>query len=289
MSEGIITDPSASEESTPCETLPQTGPLAPTGNVRPVREFVHPSVRRQMKAQYRRTGEDFRVPLRVILERNQAAGWQGFSAPTTPRYVPVLAQRMPAVRSPAVRAPRPRGAGRPRAAATRSSAASGDSGDDGESSEPPGPRLCGCGCGADLSHRRSDAKFDKPACRKRAQRGRDGAHPELVAKRRVGDISLDDLPRPCLCDPAPTAVSFDPEDWAICVSCGRPCTVTVARVNGYDARLRKVEGYMRHEGAEPREVHRHKRSHPWRTRPRRGLSSTLRRTKRTYWVEGMAA
>jgi hypothetical protein len=54
--------------------------------------------------------------------------------------------------------PRARGAGRPRASATRSSARSGDSGDDSEGSEPPG-RLCACGCRSDIGHRAPQARY----------------------------------------------------------------------------------------------------------------------------------
>ena len=48
---------------------------------------------------------------------------------------------------------RARGAGRPKAQATRSSALSGDSGSHSEQSEPPGYKPCLCGCGEDISHR----------------------------------------------------------------------------------------------------------------------------------------
>lgn len=53
-------------------------------------------------------------------------------------------------------APRARGAGRPKAQATRSSARSGDSGE-GEQSDPEKP--CACGCGEDISHRAPQAKY----------------------------------------------------------------------------------------------------------------------------------
>jgi hypothetical protein len=55
-------------------------------------------------------------------------------------------------------APRARGAGRPKAQSTRSSARSGDSGDDSDSSEPP-ERLCACGCREDISHLAPQAKY----------------------------------------------------------------------------------------------------------------------------------
>ena len=68
---------------------------------------------------------------------------------------------------------RARGAGRPKAHSTRSSARSGDSGEDGE---PPG-RTCGCGCGESIDHRASQARYlddaHAAADRQRRRRARD--------------------------------------------------------------------------------------------------------------------
>jgi hypothetical protein len=107
---------------------------------------------------------------------------------------------------------RARGAGRPPARATRSSAASGDSGED--DPEPP-PRLCKCGrCGVDLSPLiskgllRANALYLNPTHRKRGQRARD-ADPEISVQR-----GLYDGPRFCRCNsngngrPLP---EFDPD------------------------------------------------------------------------------
>ena len=176
--------------------------------------------------------------------------------------------------------PRPRGAGRPRAAATRSSAASGDSGDDGES-EPPEPRLCACGCGSALDDLRRDARFAKPACRKRAQRKRDRTEPERAVERLLANGGPVRTPELCRCKPRGLVLP-DEEQAPVCASCGRPCRPYGAAVNGFDG----VDRLMRANGTVTR---RRLLNREWRTRPSRGLSSKLRRTKRTYWVEGVAA
>jgi hypothetical protein len=74
--------------------------------------------------------------------------------------------------------PRRRGAGRPKASSTRSSARSGDSGDS-EGSEPPPPRLCSCGCELDISHRPPQARYasDSHAAYARQRRKRDRDRP----------------------------------------------------------------------------------------------------------------
>lgn len=68
--------------------------------------------------------------------------------------------------------PRARGAGRPKGhAARRSSAASGDSGDsDSDGPGEAGLRVCACGCGRDISHKRAGARTFDAACRKRISR-----------------------------------------------------------------------------------------------------------------------
>ncbi|MFZ2049889.1 MAG: hypothetical protein WAU69_03015 [Solirubrobacteraceae bacterium] len=64
--------------------------------------------------------------------------------------------------------PRQRGAGRPKAAAQRSCARSGDSGD--SDPHPPSPRVCSCGCGASLAGRRPQTRYHADACRERDRR-----------------------------------------------------------------------------------------------------------------------
>jgi hypothetical protein len=85
---------------------------------------------------------------------------------------------------------RPRGAGRPPARATRSSARSGDSGDDSDGESEP-PRLCACGCGEDLDKlgKRAGTKYAHPTHRKRGQRARD-ADPEISVQRGLYDTPL---------------------------------------------------------------------------------------------------
>jgi hypothetical protein len=86
-----------------------------------------------------------------------------------------LGPRRRSAESPRRSAPRPRGAGRPavRGSSRRSSARSSDSNDDDGEPEPPGElagRLCACGCGADISHKRADALTAGPSCRSRLAR-----------------------------------------------------------------------------------------------------------------------
>jgi hypothetical protein len=81
-------------------------------------------------------------------------------------------------------APRARGAGRPRArTATRSSAKSGDSGSDSDEPEPPAPGRRCTACGADISHRRIDAKTcEGTRCRKAKSRGKVAPPPSPVIR-----------------------------------------------------------------------------------------------------------
>ena len=86
--------------------------------------------------------------------------------------------------------PRERGAGRPKAHATRSSAKSGDSGsDEGSSSQPPqGGRLCQLdGCDRVLPPERRKYCCDSCAglARKRRQRERDEANPDRILERKA--------------------------------------------------------------------------------------------------------
>jgi hypothetical protein len=194
---------------------------------------------------------------------------------------------------------RPRGAGRPKAQSTRSSARSGDSGPDSESSKPPQVgRLCICGCGRDISDKRAGAiYFDPEACRKRYQRGLDRAHPDrvvarklkrLAAAERLDELTADELPAGCRCPGQ--GFERDPEGVPVCVPCGRPLTIGVRLVNGYDARLAEVRSWMRNDQAETRRVHRPRVSRKdWRTRPTRALSTKLRKTRKTRKTRKVAA
>jgi hypothetical protein len=79
------------------------------------------------------------TPARAFME------YRGSALPTAPAYpTPNLQSPGPVGGGTARVAPRPRGAGRPRAQASRPSARSGDSGDDGPESDepPPKPRAC---------------------------------------------------------------------------------------------------------------------------------------------------
>lgn len=69
------------------------------------------------------------------------------------------------------RGARQRGAGRPGAAAGRRSSTSRDDGDN-DSDDGPGEagRLCACGCGRDISHKRADARTYDATCRQRLTR-----------------------------------------------------------------------------------------------------------------------
>jgi hypothetical protein len=121
-------------------------------------------------------------------------------------------------------ATRARGAGRPRAQATRSSARSGDSGSDGE---PPG-RTCACGCRADISHRAPQAKYlnkthgDADRQRRKRQRSRVG-NPDVSGRDpylRLDTATFERLRRRveagCRCNGHHIS---DPED-GLCCKCG---------------------------------------------------------------------
>ncbi|MGO9885157.1 MAG: hypothetical protein ACLPV4_19340 [Solirubrobacteraceae bacterium] len=109
-------------------------------------------------------------------------------------------------------APRRRGAGRPavRGASRRSSARSGDSGDDADG-EPDAPdtdarRECR-GCGADISHRRSDAKFCSAKCKQRGWRGGHTSRPDPDPYLELAVVDLEWLQRRvyegCRCNGGP--------------------------------------------------------------------------------------
>jgi hypothetical protein len=145
--------------------------------------------------------------------------------------------------------------------------------------EPEPPRVCACGCGEDISHLAAQARYLDTTHRKRAQRARDRHEPERVVERRLPQLTVGDLPTKCRCHGE--ATYRDPEHAIVCVACGRPKSLGRLRVNGYDARLAEVQGWMHNELA----VIQHPRApREWRTRPSRKLSAKLRKT-RGRWDE----
>jgi hypothetical protein len=127
-------------------------------------------------------------------------------------------------------APRARGAGRPKAQSTRSSAKSGDSGsEDGEPEPPQDGRRCACGCDLPLTGLRPQALYLNDAHRKRAQRQRDRLNPDRPAERRLLRLVEERPPAPIRCKCAPRR---DLVDEGVCVQCGRPRgAVAVAWLN----------------------------------------------------------
>lgn len=128
---------------------------------------------------------------------------------------------------------RPRGARRPRAQATRSSARSGDSGsEDGEQEPPQDGPPCECGCGSPLTGKRAGARHLNGTHRKRAQRARDRANPN-AASERIADHAIEHaLPAPagpCECG-GEAAEARDHEWW--CVICGHVVAGSRSSVNG---------------------------------------------------------
>jgi hypothetical protein len=144
--------------------------------------------------------------------------------------------------------PRARGAGRPRASATRSSAKSGDSGEDGE----PPERLCACGCRAGIGHRAPQAKYlndqHGDADRQRRKRARERG---ALTTRRDPYLRFDDRPleaivrrieQGCRCNGHHIA---DAED-GHCIKCGHrsgwsmPIGYTIAAQSAETRRARGV-------------------------------------------------
>jgi hypothetical protein len=226
--------------------------------------------------EHRRTGVDGRRTIERTVRRFAPQGRRPDAPPELDRG------------SPRTRA---RGAGRPKAQATRSSAQSGDSGsDDSESSEPPAVgRLCQLsGCDRDLPPSRPKYCCDQHAdlARKRRERRRDRANPDRIAERKLKRLAAaeslerltaEELPRGCRC--SNEGVYRDPEGAWICRACGRPLNVAVTTRNGYDARMAEIREWMRNDHVETRTVHRHRVSREWRTRPTRKMAAQLRRTR----------
>jgi hypothetical protein len=151
--------------------------------------------------------------------------------------------------------------------------------------EPPAARPCACGCGRP---RRPEHKYyatdecrkRHARARKRLQRAREREQPERVVERRLKRLDVADLPRRCRC--SSEAVDLDPENAWICVGCGRPKTLGRLRVNGHDAHLVEVRGWMRNDRAA---VQHPRVAREWRTRPSRRLAAKLRKSKRETRAE----
>jgi hypothetical protein len=168
----------------------------------------------------------------------------------------------------------------------RGDRASSSSSDDPEP-ERPAARPCACGCGRP---RQPGQNYFDDECRKRHERARkrkqralDREQPERVVERRLERITVADLVRRCRC--ATRGADRDPENAWICVGCGRPKTLGRLRVNGYDAHLAEVRGWMRNDRAA---VQHPRAPREWRTRPSRKLAAELRKTKRELKVEVVA-
>ena len=186
--------------------------------------------------------------------------------------------RVPVATASAARTSRPRGGGRPapvRRNGRTSRTSSQNPGSDSEEGEPPSPRrLCACGCGRDISHKRADSRTFDQACRKRfsraVSRAAEGASDQQRWERSLGlsaciakaewamasgDLAdstgrrlvaslvrarqellgLDVLGAERCQLLHRDCVSHDPDGDAICILCGRLRGKITARVNGFDA------------------------------------------------------
>jgi hypothetical protein len=123
--------------------------------------------------------------------------------------------------------PRARGAGRPRAQATRPSGRSGDSGDDGLAEpEPPGARRCAW-CSRDISHLNADARVCSPKHRVYVNRARDRANPDRVAERSAARQRANGgvWTHLCNCEPKYNGTpKHNLVDKGLCKKCGHPRT-----------------------------------------------------------------
>lgn len=161
--------------------------------------------------------------------------------------------------------------GRPRAGHSSSSSSSSRGDPDSESAEgdgeppppdlTPPPRICECGCGRSIAHKRADAQFFDNACRMRATR----------ARERV-EVAAPVQAKSCQCDHG-DVVDYDPDHDLVCVLCGRARGAVSTRINGYDA----TADLMRSNGVF---VRRPRRTREWRTRPSRSEAARLRKTRK---------
>lgn len=150
--------------------------------------------------------------------------------------------------------------------------------------EPPGARPCACGCGrprpeeAGQYYALDECRKRHARERKRRQRSRDreeGTERHVARRVEAGDRP----PQPGRCKPGceGEAVYVDPEGAVVCVACGKPRTVTLRRVNGYDAWFRDRAAMMASNGVF---VHKPQPRREWKTRPTRSEAAKLRRTRR---------
>jgi hypothetical protein len=147
--------------------------------------------------------------------------------------------------------------------------------------ETPAARPCACGCGRPRQAGKGQNYFDDECRkrhareRKRKQRAREREEPDRVVERRLRQLTVGDLPTKCRC--RCEAIYRDPEHAIVCVACGRPKSLGRLRVNGHDAHLAEVRGWMRNDRAT---VQQPRAPREWRTRPSRKLSVELRKTRR---------
>jgi hypothetical protein len=151
----------------------------------------------------------------------------------------------------------------------------------GDPDDPDPPKPCACGCG--LPRRPELKYYATDDCRKRharerkqQQRARDRDEPNRVVERRLPGLTLADLPTKCRPGCCGEAVYEDPEGAIVCVACGRLKTRGRLRVNGYDAHLAEVRGWMRNDRAA---VQHSPAPREWRTRPSRKMGAKLRKTR----------
>jgi hypothetical protein len=148
------------------------------------------------------------------------------------------------VRTPRAKPVRVRGSRRVLAATQGQDDSGGESSDPDGDSEPQAvrePRYCECGCGENISHRSSTARYvdeiHGARHRKRKQRARD----RLASSRER--LALLPSARRDLCvregGPWPHR---DPDGDLRCVRCGRALSAPVGRVNGYDATFALMVG-----------------------------------------------
>lgn len=126
--------------------------------------------------------------------------------------------------------PRPPGCGprrrERRDGSRRHATRAGPSDADGSGLEPPAPaRLCVCGCGRDISHKRAGARTFDSSCRSRLSR--QSSKPTVPPHR-------------CNCQPGALA-TVDPDGDLVCAKCGRYRSQPRRRPNSFDALARLMQ------------------------------------------------